>query len=331
LLSFDLSGKELWKKPVEEVQSFNLLTSKNDIFLLQQAKDKYDEGGFSLLSYNSLDGVPYEKLNLYDKEGNPLKVIGFANDPVTGNPFISGIILKDRHYRAPYIPKKMAGANYNGVFTIDVSGHTKNDIKQVFSYWTDGSKKPGISKSGYVKAAKSYPLINNTFRDFNGNTYFSGNEIIKKPKIGSIIAIVVTSPTIMLPIFILAATGTTKCKITDVAILKLEKNGSLNFENEVPCMNSKYYRGVNFYLNNFLSDRSFYNVDNVESKTSYMIVDDSKNIMIYNATKKKIVRTVPHKDGKILTNIYPAKEGHIMVVERNKKEKYTKLSIEALN
>ncbi len=52
--------------------------------------------------------------------------------------------------------------------------------------------------------------------------------------------------------------------------------------------------------------------------------------MIYNISQKKIARTVSHKDGQIRTNIYPAKEGYVMVSEYNKKEKYTRLSIEAL-
>jgi len=100
--------------------------------------------------------------------------------------------------------------------------------------------------------------------------------------------------------------------------MKLNPKGSLSFETEIPCEDSKYLRGV-FPLNGFLNQRSFYSVDNANTKANYMIVDDSKNIMIYNVNQKKIVRTVPHKDGKIRTYIFPAKEGHIMVVENNKK------------
>jgi hypothetical protein len=61
-----------------------------------------------------------------------------------------------------------------------------------------------------------------------------------------------------------------------------------------------------------------------------MIIDDAYNTYIYNVNGKKTMRTIQHKDGNIKTNISPAKEGHIMVAEYNKKEKYTRLSIEAL-
>jgi hypothetical protein len=74
----------------------------------------------------------------------------------------------------------------------------------------------------------------------------------------------------------------------------------------------------------------FYRLLNSETKTNYLIVDDEKGVSIYNVTQKKLVRTVPHKDGRIKTDFLPAKEGYIMVTEYNKKEKYTKVSIEAL-
>ena len=57
-------------------------------------------------------------------------------------------------------------------------------------------------------------------------------------------------------------------------------------------------------------------------KTDYVIVDDVKDIVIYNLTQKKVMRTISHKDGGSRINIYPAKEGHVMVAEYNKKEKY---------
>ncbi len=79
-----------------------------------------------------------------------------------------------------------------------------------------------------------------------------------------------------------------------------------------------------------IDKKSFYNVTNSATKSNYLIVDDVDDIVIYNVNKKKVVRTVPHKDGKIKTNIFPAKEGYVMVSEYNKKEKYTKLSIESL-
>jgi hypothetical protein len=67
-----------------------------------------------------------------------------------------------------------------------------------------------------------------------------------------------------------------------------------------------------------------------DSKSNYMIIDDEVNIYIYNANARKVVRTIPHKDGNVKVNVFPAKEGHMLVAEYNRKEKYTRFSIEAL-
>ena len=80
----------------------------------------------------------------------------------------------------------------------------------------------------------------------------------------------------------------------------------------------------------YYDNRSFYNVFNANTKTDYLIVDDVKDIIIYNVNQKKVVRTIPHKEGNVSTFVYPAKEGHVMVSEYNRKERYTRFSIEAL-
>jgi hypothetical protein len=79
-----------------------------------------------------------------------------------------------------------------------------------------------------------------------------------------------------------------------------------------------------------LDKKDYYKVVNPDTKSNYMIIDDEANIYIYNVNSKKIVRTIPHRDGNVKINVYSAKEGHMMVSEYNRKEKYTRFSIEAL-
>lgn len=330
LVTYDLAGKELWRKNIDNEKAYSLLTSKGDIYMLQKVGGQYAEGGYNLLSFNAEDGKAYDKVVLNDKQGNALKILSFANDPVTGTPYLSGSIIDKNKGNNTGNGKQLAKGPYSGVFVMDIKGHSKNDIKQTFTYWNDGSQKPAISKSGYMSETKSYAVMSSSFRDYYGNTYFTGSEFIKKPKVGAIVASIICFPLITVTPIILATTGTTKCKVTDVALMKLNTKGVLSFESEIPCTDSKFIRG-NFPLDGFFGERSFYGVDNADTKANYMIVDDSKDVMIYSVNQKKVVRTVSHKDGKIRTYIFPAKEGHIMVVENNKKEKYTRLSIEALN
>jgi hypothetical protein len=61
-----------------------------------------------------------------------------------------------------------------------------------------------------------------------------------------------------------------------------------------------------------------------------MVIDDEANIYIYDVNHRKVVRTIPHKDGSVKINVFPAKEGHVMVSEYNRKEKFTRFSIEAI-
>jgi hypothetical protein len=79
-----------------------------------------------------------------------------------------------------------------------------------------------------------------------------------------------------------------------------------------------------------MDKKSFYKVLNSDTKTYYMIIEDEENTYIYNVNRKKVMRTIQHKDGGIKTNVYPAKEGHIMVSEYHRKDKYTRFFIEAL-
>ena len=330
LIAYDLKGNQLWQKNIDDQQDFALLTSKADIYLLEKEKGKYIEGGGYLSAFNFADGKSYPKISLEDKEGRSLTLMNFGNDPVTGNPYICGNIIDRENGNKIITAKSFTKGPYDGVYTMDINGHTKKDINQTFLYWKDGSQKPAISRMGYVEQTKSYAVLTNGFRDYNGNTFFVGSQLIRKTKIGAIVATVITAPTIIIPLYILMAAGTTKCKVADADVMKLSSKGTLSLDNTIPCNNSRFVRGVSSF-DELNGSRSYYSLYDPESKNSYVIADDSKNIMIYNVDQKKIVRTIAHKTGNVRTSVAPAKDGHFMVIEYNKKERYTSLSIEALN
>lgn len=328
LIAYDFKGNQLWKKSIEDKQDFALIASKSDIYLLEKEKQKYIEGGGSLRGFNFEDGKSYPKITMEDKDGRSLTMMNFGTDPVTGNPFICGKIINTRNGNHIGMVKDYTHAPYDGVYTMNINGHNKKDVQQTFVYWNDGSQKPGISKLGYMNDTKSFMVLTSAFRDYNGNTYFVGSQLIKKVKIGSIVASVLTAPLIVPPIMILAP-GTSKCKLLDANVVKLSSKGTLSLDNTIACVYSSFWRSnTDFVTVN--GGRNFYSLDDPESKTSFVIADDSKNIMIYNVDQKKIVRTIPHKAEGVRTSIGPAKDGHFMVIEYNKKEKYTRLSIESL-
>ena len=328
LIAYDFKGNQLWKKSIDDKQAFALLASKSDIYLLQKEKQKYIEGGGSLTGYNFEDGKSYPKIALEDKDGRSLTMMNFGSDPVTGNPFICGKIINTRNGNKLGLVRNYTQAPYDGVYTIDVNGHNKKDFKKTFVYWNDGSQKPGISKLGYMNDTKSFTVLTSAFRDYNGNTYFVGSQLIRKVKIGTIIASLITAPLIIPPLFILAP-GTSKCKLLDANVVKLSSKGTLSLDNTIACKNSSFWRSNTDFIT-VNGGRNFYSLDDPESKSSFIIADDSKNIMIYNVGEKKVIRTIPHKAEGVHTTIGPAKDGHFMVIEYNKKEKFTRLSIESL-
>ena len=328
LLAFNPLGKQVWKKTLPKADGFSLLTSNNNIYILSKKKEKMLEGGFEVTGYNSEDGKQFSNYILKDKKGNSLKVLDFENDPATGKPVVSGNIINSKYGNNFMTPKHITKGTYDGVFTILLNGPKKSDIKETFSYWGDGSQSPNISTRAKFSENESFPRFSETVRDNNGNTYFVGSSLIKKTKWGAIASSVVLAPLIVVSPFILAMGGTQKYKIKDAMLVKQNANGGLTLEKVIPGDDARFY--PNRMPLNEMDTKSYYSVFNSNTKTNFIIVDDVKNIVIYNINSKKIERTVSHKDGQVRTNIYPAKEGYIMVSEYNKKEKYTRLSIEAL-
>ncbi len=325
LAAYDITAKELWnKKPANDAKNYIVLTSREDIFILTKKENEKREGGYEVIGFSAKDGGSYDKYVLKDKKGHQLKVLNFANDPVTGKPYIAGSIISERRNGVSSVRDITRGA-YAGVFAIDITGPKKSDYKETFSYWYDESNA-GFSEYGKTRENGSYSLLQTGFRDYNGNTFFAGSSVLKRTKWGSIASTIIFSPFVIPSIWI-AAGGYTKYKETDATLLKLTSKGNLSLENYIPANSGKFRSSMN---RNHSLPKSFYEVSNTNTKTNYVVVDDVKDIVVYNISKKKIARTIPHKDGNSRINVFPAKEGYIMVSEYNRKEKYTKLSIEAL-
>ena len=110
--------------------------------------------------------------------------------------------------------------------------------------------------------------------------------------------------------------------------MRQEESGAIALDNAIPCDETKDFGPTGILYN--LDKKDFYKVVNPDTKSNYMIIDDDANIYVYNVNGKKVMRTIPHKDGSVKINVYPAKEGHILVAEYNRKEKFTRFSIEAI-
>ncbi|KAI9449600.1 hypothetical protein F5148DRAFT_1291362 [Russula earlei] len=327
LILYSTAGEVLWDKHINDAKEFLLTTTKDDAYLLSESLIDYDNR-FQIEGYSVHENVAYARYTLQDKQGNPLYLTNIDRDPVSGKLCITGKIARGGTKSMIITVKNYTQRPYNGVFTLVFNGHGKAGIQETYSYWSDESKVPDISRKGWIRESDSYSTLSNSFRDYEGNSYFIGSGIRRRTKWGAIAFSVITAPLVIPPIMILGIAGTVKCKITDATVVKQDAKGNLSLTGTIP--GDKYSYALGKVLYSWYNERSFYHITNSVTKTDYMVMNDKKNIIVYNIPQKKVLRTIARKEGRTTINVFPAKEGHIMVSEYNRKEKYTKLSIEAL-
>jgi len=334
LIVFNSKGDQQWEKKTDG-DCFSLLATTDYVYLLAAKNTTYyssnfifSRGVYSLYGYGVKDSSSYPVYHLEDKEGNGLNIFSFNTDPITLKPYLAGYIIDPKKGKKFFTAMQRSRGSYAGLFTVNINSPKKSDIKETYSYWNDGGLNPDITKKGYFSEYKSYANFASSIRDFNGNTYFIGSQYHLRPKWGSIGFSALLVESVIAPALIIGIGGTSKFKITDALVVKQDAKGVLTAQSSVPCDHTSFQMAK--MPIEMKDNKSFYSVTNSDTKTNYLIVDDTKNTVIYNVSQNKVVKTIPHKEGKVTTNIAPAKEGHIMIIEYNKKEKYTRLSIEAL-
>ena len=305
LLLLDTAGKLIRRKKITVDYPFYLLgTSETNIYLLTKMHIPAAEGGYRLFTYSVGDSSKEFMYDLKDKKGNWLKALSFDNDPTTGKTFIAGCVINQDREKDFASAHDYAKGAFLGLFCTTL-GATKDDIQTTYSYW-DNETIPGVNKDGFFAGDNEfYAKFSTAFKDFNGNTVFVGSALNEKRLLGA-----------------------AKYRFGDAVFVTQDNKGVLKLDNHIPCDEGSYFGpGGTLYD---LDHKSFYKVVNQDTHTNYIVIDDVENTYIYNFNTRKTMRTIQHKDGRIKTRVYPAKEGHIMVSEYNSKEKSTRFSIEAL-
>jgi hypothetical protein len=330
LIAYNTSGNVLWQKTVKannDATLANMLTNGKYIYTLIKNKANRNNGDmylgcYEVLGYSVTDSSSPFKHVLKDKEGNSLAINAFDNDPVTGNLYISGGIIDPKKGNTFATPKTFSRGTFSGVYTINFNGTGKNDINEVYSYWNDGSQSL-FSKKGRHLESNTYTRYDGSFKDYQGNTYFYGSSFTKRTRWGLL------TSSVLIPIWglMICNTGYVKVKINNTMLLKQNDKGALSADNTVKGDKGGFFSNKTLWS---FDTRSYRTASDPETKNTHLIIDDKKNIFIYSTNAKKVIRTIPHKDGGTFTYVFPAKEGHIMVSEYNKKAKSTTVSIESL-
>jgi hypothetical protein len=328
LLTFNAAGEKISERQVKEsAESYYLHTAGDDIYLLTQQADMDYHSGYTLYGYSGTATSPTLKLPLKDKKQRKLDILGFGNDPVTGKLFISGIVGSKSWNNSANNVYDIYNGQLQGVFKMDINGANKEDVKTVYSCWADSTNND-INNKGYISSAHGHIVPRPSFRDFDGNTYFLGSRLKAKKNKGAIVAGMVMLP-LLIPYYIMQGTGAFgSYSFDDVLLMQMDKNGKISY---VDSIGTELYKQKNVAPVFKAADNcSFYSLINPDTKTSFLIVKGEKDITIYNVHEKKIVRKIAKNNNQQRINIYPAKDGHIIVSEYNEKEKSTRLSIEAI-
>jgi hypothetical protein len=224
-------GKKISQQLIKEeiTPNVEMIASNGNVYLLangaanKDIRSNKEPNSFVVLDYNIKENS-LSKLNVKDKMGHQLRILSFGIDPVSGHPFLSGY-LKGRSGRADASsPRGIAKGAYAGLFNFNFKGSSQKDVTDQFTYWDDRSKTD-ISRKGYFRDQRSYTSIQISFRDYQGNTWFAGDGVVKKVRIGSIVSSVILAPTLVMPFYILALGGVQKAKIVQPMLLKLDTKG----------------------------------------------------------------------------------------------------------
>jgi hypothetical protein len=330
LVFFSSTGKKIWNKKLPQFDSYILQSSIAGIHLLAYPKPTILSSDISfptteLLSYNIENGEVAKPVKLRDAKQSDLHILSFRTNPETGKLNIHGLIKNpDRKYY-PLDYRSLAKLPYTGMFSMELNSNDKGGAKTTFSYFSPLINKNTIfDKKGRLAGDKNLLLFDDAYMDADGISYFGTTRVKRKVKIGSIIATVVTLPTILVPP-IIAIAGYSKYQQTNGQVVVLQKDGSLSLQEPIETEGSKYWPKFTMItpINDFTLAKGL-------SGENFYLITGKNSLYVYNAKKEKVERNISLKVGKESINIFPAKEGYFMVQEYNSKEKSTSLSIEAL-
>jgi hypothetical protein len=325
LLVYDLQGNERLKKRLSPAisEGLELVSSGPYIHVLRRTAI---EAGirFELLSYNLEDSSFYQLHKVGNKESYQYKVMAFRKRAGSSIPYLSGMIINEGRPMGVAQNRSIKQGFYAGVFNIDLNGA---DYKEHFTYWSGNKKKDAISSKGYIRKASAYSDVDYTYDDYNGNTYFSGSGIKTSTRWGTIVASVLTIPTVVTPPFILFLCGTTKFNHNHLVTLQQDSSGKLSCPSIHKTKNGSYVMGSKLGRA-YPNTKSLFAVHNDDKRATYLVFSDADRIAIYDVQTQKEIRSIPTE--KRTVNVYPAKAGHILLSEYSSGDGSTKLSIESL-
>ncbi len=325
VMLYDTKGELLWKKTMTKYPVNIMLTNSKGVYVLSKIDTYKSVGDYVLNNYMIEDGKATGEMPIETDRGATLSVLNFELNPHTNNPYIAGYMVKNK-FKSPgyYNFATLKKGRMKGVYSYSINGTGKKDVVKNYSFYSDMSDQ--YDKKGKKLDTKYFTLYDDASQDAEGNMHFAGDYIRRKTRIGGAITSVIFSP-LLLPPLIYLMKGSGKYRSEEGVVIKQSTKGGLMEERVLQTKKSRYYFSKLPYAG---VTNSYYSIYDPNSKADYLVYSDGTNNNLYNIKTKKVGRKIPIKDGKSYQTIAPAKEGHILVIENNYTERYTKLSIEPI-
>lgn len=313
LIAYDSNGKKLWQKRVEE-GTYDIAASPKMVGYYNYSKS----GDHSLNFINSGDGKSGYKKPMPLKKG---LTHNFTGIQVYGDTiFYSGAVTPFNIYGIGMQFKNTKKGFQRSVLAVKAWAPKKESILVNEANWSNGGLTE-ISKVGSNPENKKESYIfENSVTTSDGTTYFFANNIIRKPRIGNVVATVVTLP-LVVPTLLFVGAGYNKYYYTDATIFKLTSNQRFSRITSIEQARSKKYFAKEVVVPG--SSRSIIDQDGT---APYFVSGDENKISITNLNSRK-TKQIPRKAGKLNSFVYPAKEGHFLLLENNNAAKTSTLSI----
>lgn len=326
VIMYNTKGELLWKKNFTKYPVNLMLTNSKGVYVLSKDNTDLNVGGYVMNNFAVEDGKATGEIPIETPDDDAtLSILNFELNPHTNNPYIAGVMVKNKYKDAYPKAKTLKAGKFKGVFTYTFNGIGKKEIVKNYSYYANLSDS--YTSKGRKKDNNYYTVYSTASQDASGVTHFTGDYIERKTRIGGAVTSVLFSFLIYPPL-VYAYRGSGKYRVVDAAVIKQTLKGDLIEETTLGIDKSRFVKGGAFMYSDVIN--KYYSLYDATSKSDYVVYTDKNNNNLYNITTKKYGRKIPFKDGKNYQYIAPAKEGHILVIENNTKEKYTKLSIEPI-
>lgn len=315
LLGFDQAGKLKWKHSQKSITPhtlratssvFGFFNTKDHVFEFFDVEDPKKH--FSVAPETPKKKAYYSLLNAQNIND---KLVWAGSVRSTKNIYKSGQLKKG-------IDK--------GLYVLEVSGPSLKETTQKVDYWGGNAKHELLRSNASYRGNKQHRAVfSNAVADETGDVYFYSTNLQCKTATGRIVASVLTLP-ILVPPFMMASLGYSNLHYKDGSIFKFNSKNSLTIYDQVETGKSGKLVGKSPYG---YAMPTVIRASNAETKDAHFIVKQKDEYMVYDVKKKKARPFTVSKKG-ITSTVYSAKDGHVLVLEKDLKAKETKLSIVAL-